>query len=105
MNQSTLNRLISINRQVCSIIDKSKINIDIDCKEQVTILFDVIREFIEHTIQIKRKKVDFITENYNLIRHKSKRDEMAIYINQIQQLNELLVEVAKLFNRVIELSK
>ena len=105
MNQSTLNRLISINRQVCSIIDKSKTNIDIDCKEQVTILFSVIKDYIEHTIQIKRKKVDFITENYNLIRHKSKRDEMAIYINQIQQLNELLVEVAKLFNRVIELSK
>ncbi len=105
MNQSTLNRLISINRQVCSIIDKSKTNIDIDCKEQVTILFDVIREFIEHTIQLKRKKIDFITENYNLIRHKSKRDEMSIYVTEIQELNQLLTEISKVFNRVIELSK
>lgn len=105
MNQSTLNRLISINRQVCSIIDKSKTNIDIDCKEQVTILFDVIKDYIEHTIQIKRKKIDFITENYNLIRHKSKRDEMAIYVNEIQELNQLLNEIAQTFNRVIEISK
>ncbi len=76
-----------------------------DCKERVSIIFEVIKEYVQHQIDTRRKKIDFITENYNLIRHKSKRDEMSMYVTEIQELNQLLIELSKVFNRVIELSK
>ena len=69
------------------------------------LIFEVIKEYIDHQIKIRKKKVDFITNNYNLIKFRSKRDEMAQYITEIQELNMLLVEIGKLFNRVIEISK
>ena len=69
------------------------------------LLFEAIQEYVQHQIDIRRKKIDFITTNYNLIHHRTKRDEMALYVNEIQELNQLLNEIAQIFNRVIEISK
>lgn len=77
----------------------------IDFQTDLKLLFEAIQEYVQHQIDIRRKKIDFITTNYNLIHNRAKRDEMATYVTEIQQLNELLVEIAQIFNRVIELSK
>ena len=69
------------------------------------LLFEAIQEYVQHQIDIRRKKIDFITTNYNLIHHRAKRDEVAVYVTEIQELNQLLNEIAQIFNRVIEISK
>lgn len=70
----------------------------------MAIIFEVIQDYIQHQIQQRRKRIDFITENYNLIHHRTKRDEMSQYITEIQELNELLDSLYKIINRIIELS-
>lgn len=70
----------------------------------MNILYDVIEEYINHEIDKRKKKIDFLNNNYNLIYATDKRELLTKQINEIQELNSLLKRINILFDRVHDLT-
>ena len=68
------------------------------------ILYSVIEEYINHEINKRKKKIDFLNNNYNLIYAQDKRELLTQQVNEIQELNSLLKRIHILFDRVHDLT-
>jgi len=68
------------------------------------LLYEVIKEYINSEINKRKRKIDFLNNNYNLIYASDKRDCLTQYINEIQELNSLLKRISILFDRVHDLT-
>ena len=68
------------------------------------LLYDVIAEYINNEISKRKRKIDFLNNNYNLIYAQDKRELLTQQINEIQELNSLLKRVHILFDRIHDLT-
>ena len=70
----------------------------------MNILYDVIAEYINNEISKRKRKIDFLNNNYNLIYAQDKRELLTQQVNEIQELNSLLKRISILFDRVHDLT-
>lgn len=69
-------------------------------RDKMKLLYEVIQEYLDKMISDRRKRINKLNDNFNILYAKSERDELSTLFEDITQINQLKKEVAKVMQSI-----